>query len=572
MMIRCCRWLLSLFACCLLLGSHAGWARAAKDSPRLAVVIVFDQLRGDYLSRWQELFGAHGFRRLQTEGAWFTQCHYPYSETVTAAGHASIHTGCSPAEHGIVGNEWFDQARGEITGCVEAPRFEQVPPRVLPAVRSTPAKPKDKGGISPERLLAPTLADALREATGGKGRVVSLSLKDRSAVLPGGRHPTACYWFDSNTGQFVTSTYYRDRVHSWVADFNASRSCDQWFNHPWQRLRDNLDYARYSGPDDVLGEGKGFGQGRTFPHGFSGEKGKLDKSYYAAVLNSPFGNDLLLDLAKRAIAAEHLGTGETPDLLCLSFSSNDAIGHCWGPDSQEVLDVTLRSDLIVEELLSYLDEKVGKGRYAVALTADHGICPLPEVSRAQGKAAGRIEPKKLLRDAAACLDELLGKAQGKDRWLEALTESWFALNHRLMKERGIAPEEVENVLAVCLQKQHGIRTAYTRTQLLKGLPADDLLGQQVLRSFHPQRSGDVVLILQPYYLLSLPTATGTNHGSPNPYDTHVPLLVYGPGIRAGLHTEPVTPQATVVVLAHALGIAPPAQAKVALPEKLFITK
>ncbi len=301
----------------------------------------------------------------------------------------------------------------------------------------------------------------------------------------------------------------------------------------------------------------------------NGGTGNLKTDYYKALYNSPFGNELLLGLAKRAIDAEGLGTQETPDLLCVSFSSNDAIGHCWGPDSQEVLDVTLRSDLIVKDLLEFLDSRVGKGRYVLALTADHGVCPLPEVARSQGKNAGRVSPTLLEIQAGEFLKKTFGPKNGNDRWLEATSGPWFYLNRGLFAQRKLKSADVENALANWLKKQPGIQAAYTRTQLQNGLPNDDAIGQKVRRSFHPDRSGDLVMVLKPYYLLSPVVATGTDHGTPHPYDTHVPLLIYGPRIRKGVRKEPVAPQATAVILARSLGIKPPSGADASPLVNLF---
>src|SRR5262245_54440688 len=312
--------------------------------PRLAVVIVFDQMRGDYLVKWKDLFGPDGFRRLQTEGAWFTNCHYPYAMTATGPGHASILSGCSPDRHGIVANGWYDRDEAASVNCATAERYEQLPPSpkfpTAPAeaeVKSDEKKESDvwerkpKGVGAPLRMLAPTLGDAIKARTGGAGRVFGLSLKDRSAVLPAGARPDGCYWFDK--GLFVTSTYYRDRPHSWVSEFNTKRSCDRWFGKLWEKLQPSLDYAKLSGPDDAEGEGKGANQGRTFPHPM-GIKTTLGAEYYNALANSPFGNQMLLELAQRAIVEERLGQRDAPDLLVISFSSNDLVGHCWGPDSQ----------------------------------------------------------------------------------------------------------------------------------------------------------------------------------------------------------------------------------------------
>jgi hypothetical protein len=540
---------------------------AESPGPRLAVLVYFDQLRGDYPERWRELFGEGGFRRLEDEGAWFQKCHYDYANTVTGAGHASVATGTTPDVHGIIANEWYDRRSKAQVNCVESERYRRVPP--LPRKEDDPDAKRSKRyeGIAPDRLRAPTLADALKEATGGRGRVVALSLKDRGAVLPGGQHPDACYWFDTTDGLFATSTWYRDRPHPWVAAFNEGRPADRWYGQAWTRLRTDLDYEKYSGPDDAPGEGKGASQGIIFPHPTDGGPKKLRSNYYNALYNSPFGNELLLELAKQAIDAEKLGARDVPDLLCLSFSSNDAIGHTWGPDSQEVLDVTLRTDLIVKELLAALDEKVGRGRYVVALTADHGVCPLPEAAKAQGKDAGRV-PAELLK--AKANDFLVSKFGGdaKTRYVADAVHPWVYLNHELLKARGLKTTDVQEALAGWLREQRGIEAAYTHSQLVRGVAADDALGQQMRHSFEPDRCGDVAIVMKPYWILWT-TLTGTTHGSPHPYDTHVPLLVYGPGIKAEVRTDLVRPEAVVTILARALGIKPPAKAAEPVPERLF---
>jgi hypothetical protein len=538
-------------------------------APRLAVLVVFDQLRGDYLTRWHDVFEEGGFRRLEAEGARFTNCHLPYALTVTAPGHASLATGCSPMKHGIVGNTWYDRALGAEIYCVyDQGRYEPVP-LIRGAVEEEVGK---WPGAWPGRLQCDTVGDALKKATRGKGRVVSLSLKDRAAVLLACREsvPDACYWFFPSRGIFVTSTYYRPngQAHSWVAKFNRGRPADAWFGKDWTRFRPDLDYVRHSGPDDVAAEDTGWDQGRTFPHAMKGGLAKPGKCFYEALGNSPFANDLLLDLAKCAISAEGLGRHDVPDLLCLSFSANDPVGHCWGPDSQEVFDTTLRSDRIVKELLRYLDAKVGRGRYVLALTADHGVCPLPEVARKQGKDAGHVALKRLTEEAEAFLDEtFLGKgAEGP--WIQAESGPWLYLNHSLLRQRRLEQVRVEEALAAWLSRQPGVLKACARTRLTRGPLNDDPIGERVRRSFHPGRSGDVAVVLEPYHLVGSPLDTGTSHGSPHPYDTHVPLLIYGPGIRAGARTEPTNPLAVATILARSLGIEPPAGADVPEPENL----
>lgn len=540
--------------------SRTSWGPAS-GRPKLAVLVVFDQMRGDYPQRWKELFGNDGFRRLQREGTWFTNCHYPYAHTVTAAGHASILTGASPDRHGIVGNEWYDREAGGSVYCVGTDRYEPVPPRA-PGAKKT-------YGVYPGRLLVPTLGDALRAALGAQCKVIGISFKDRSAVLPAGHHPTACYWFDSDSDTVCTSTYYMDRLPGWVAAFNATKPADRWFGQDWNRLKTDIDYVRYSGVDDQEGEGTGFKQGRTFPHPLSAGLAAPTKQYYQALYNSPFGNELILQFAKQAIDAEQLGNHDHPDLLCVSFSCNDSVGHTWGPDSQEVLDVTLRADEIMRELLAHLDAKVGRGKYVLAMTADHGVCPLPEVSRAEGRTAGRVSQEQLVVDAEAFLCSRYSPAGGSARWFEDSQHvPWIFLNRRLLKELKLDETEVERALVRWLETQPGVGRVYTRTQLTgQRQPEED---EHEWKSFNNGRCGDLKITLKPYWIWTMPFVGGTNHGSPHSYDTHVPLIFYGTGISAEVRSDLVTPQAVSAVFAQLLGITPPAGAEAPVPAGLLV--
>lgn len=510
--------------------------------PKLGVVIVFDQLRGDYLIKWKDLFVEGGFKRLQTEGAWFTDCHYPYSDTVTAAGHTSLLTGCTPRDHGIIGNSWYERGSGK--------RVQSVSGLI---------------GPDPMRRRRATLGDALMEQTHGKAKVASLSIKDRAAILMAALRAQLVYWLSAED-QFETSRHYAPNVRPWVDDFNKAGKIQAYFGRPWNRLRDRLDYQRFSGPDNFKFEGSGYDQGQTFPH---------PTPHASAVECSPFGNEVLLDFAKTAIEKEALGRGDVPDLLCLSFSSNDLIGHSFGPDSQEVLDVTLRSDLIVKELLDFLDAKIGKGNYFVALSADHGICPLPEAARQQGKVSARVLNTLLSTQAQAFLQKTFAPGKAKVEWIEATSSSWVYLDQAVIAEQGLEPGVVETALAGWLMKQSGVERAYTRSQLSSKEPLADGVAEQVRQSFHPDRSGDVTAILKPYHFLwGTTTIKGggsscTTHGSPHAYDTHVPLLVFGPGVNAGIYTGRVAPQALTPIVARGLGIRPPATATFTVPDGLF---
>ena len=340
--------------------------------PRLVVMVVFDQVAAIISRNGQPLFVEGGFKRLQTDGAWFANCHYPYTYTLTAPGHASLSTGTYPSKHGIIANDWYDRANNETVSSVTPPPNEK------------------RRGLGPWRRAVKSIGDLLIDTLGLRARVASLSIKDRAAILMAAMRSNVCYWMSGTTGQFVTSRYYREDPHVWVKAFNRGRPADRWLGRDWVRFRKDLDYEPYSGPDDFFAEGIGYDQGQVFPHPTRmGQGEKARERYYSAVDNSPAGNDLLIDFAKTAIVAEKLGQTETVDLLCLSFSSNDLIGHCWGPDSQEVLDITLRSDAMIADFLTFLDARVGKGNYVFAVSADHGVCPLPEFAERQGLPSGR---------------------------------------------------------------------------------------------------------------------------------------------------------------------------------------
>lgn len=532
-----------------------------KPKVRLAVLVVFDQLRGDYPARWRPLFGPGGFARLRAGGAWFTNCHYPYGTTTTGPGHASILSGTCPDKHGIVNNNWTENGRDVY--CATDARYSVV----------RPGGPPDKAaGGTPDRLLSETVADVLKRTHGPRAKVFGLSLKDRSAILPVGKQPDGALWFNS---RFVTSTYYTDRldrtVPDWVTRFNGSGAAERWFGRPWERSRPDVDYVHFGGPDDAAGEGGGSAQGRTFPHPTTGGLAAPGGAYYAALANSPYGNDLLLEFAKTCVTAEDLGADDVPDLLVVSFSSNDLIGHTWGPDSQEVLDVTLRSDALVADLLRFLDARVGAGGYALALTADHGVGPLPQV---RGGGATRVDGDVMRANAEKYLRQTFGRGgpapKAGSGWIEAFQPPWLYLNPRLVAASGRPRAEVARALAAHLAAHPDVARTFTRDQLGGGFPESDLMGRRVKRSYHPDRCGDVYLVLNPFDLLSKSGGSGTTHGSPHAYDTHVPLMVYGAGIPGGVRDEAVTPQATAAIFARILGTPPPADADFPVPTTLGV--
>ena len=525
------------------------------DPGRLVVVVSFDQMRGDYPDRWNSSLGDDGFRKIQSEGVWYANAHLPYACTSTGPGHASIGTGVPPSVHGIIENDWYDRAKAKRIYCATGERpYDRVPANADAGSRS-----KESTGMSPERLLVPTIGDALRSGTNKKSRVFSLALKDRAAVLMGGKDPSGAYCFDTATGQFHTTSYYRDRVHPWVEKFNASKAADRWFNTDWERLGDPLIYNRLAGPDDQPGESIDLmGKGRVFPHPLGKGQPEPGGKYYAQLEKSPFGNDLVWDFAKECIREEKLGLGGSPDLLYLGFSSNDLIGHAWGPDSHEVLDVTLRSDRLVADIIAHLEKSVGKGRFALIITADHGVCPLPEFVRNKLPEAARFKVTDELTPLNEALDETFGGSEvGGGNWVEAVEYPWIYLNRRSIAARGIPLETVEAFATQWVSNRDHHQDSFTRKQLA-GPPLADPLGRSVQLAYHPDRCGEVYALPRPYCIPNYTTGTGTTHGSPHPYDTHVPVFAYGLGVpKTGRKDDKTSALIVAPIVCKSLGIEPP---------------
>ena len=554
-------------------------AAGAGEQPKLVVLVVFDQMRGDYMTRWAEHYGPDGFERMKKDGVWFSECHIPYACTSTGPGHASLATGAAPRVHGIIENVWYDRKTAAPMYCCQPTRpYDLVPPL------QSAAKEPNRGsafGYSPERLLAQTVGDALQDATKGKGRVFSLSIKDRTAVLMGGQKPTGAYCFDTRDGLFHTGGYYgRDKEHPWVTEFNNSKLADSWFETKWERLKPELDYAKFSGPDDAPGEAPGFnGQGNTFPHSLKGKLAAPAPKYYEALEGSPFGNEMLAALAKKAVTAEKLGRGDAPDLLCVSFSSNDLLGHRWGPDSQEMMDATLRADRVVADFLRFLDSEVGVGKYAVVLAADHGVCPLPELPSSKEKypAAARKTVTELATGLEAALTAMYGtEGAAPTRWVEVFDDDvwpWVYLKYDAIEARKLKVEDVAAVARDWLAGRGHIETAFTRKDLEGPAPSPDKpFRSAAVLAYHPDRCGDVIVVPKAGVLVTKYTG-GTNHGSPQPYDAHVPFLVYGAGVPAlGRRPEKVSSLSVAPTLAWALGVPAPKHAAVLTPEAIPVKK
>lgn len=527
---------------------------AAAEGGRLVVLVVFDQMRGDYLERWSGAFSRDGFERLKREGVWYANCLLPYACSATAPGHASLSTGVTPSVHGIIENYWYDRVKGST---VFATADEKFFPRVPAGLDRGP-------GLAPTQVLAPTLSEALKAGTDGKGRLFSLAIKDRAAVLLGGKEPTGVYCFDN--GEFHTSTWYRDRLPAWVEQFNRSGVANQWAGQSWARLGNASEYDQIAGRDDQPGE---YAQVPTLPRRIP----PSGPEYYTQIEASPFGNQLLWEFAKAAIDAEKLGANGTSDILALSFSPNDIIGHLFGPDSHEVLDVTIRSDRLIAEMIDYLDNKIGRDRYTLLITADHGIAPLPEVVMAKDHDAGRIAAIELIAGLDEALDETFGKPDGvPGRWVEGefkITKPWVYLNQRLIQSIGVPFETVEAYAAKWLANREHTQTTFRRTNLLSGLclPEEKPLFDLVRNSFHPQRSGDIYIVQKPYLQLTGRAGLGVDHGSVHEYDRRIFAMALGARVpKSGRQDAPFNWLCIPAMVCKVLSIEPPAKAARQLPD------
>ncbi|MEJ1972828.1 MAG: alkaline phosphatase family protein [Lacunisphaera sp.] len=405
----------------------SGLLGAAEETPppRLAVVISVDQMRADYLERFRPYFGEDGFKRLTDQGAWFKDSHYQHAVTKTAPGHATILSGVHANVHGIIANEWLDRRtfiQGNNVEDANAP-LVGLPPRLDRYANATFAA---KAGRSPRNLLGVTVGDRLKARYGGSAKVFGVADKDRAAILMSGSKADGAYWTEE--GGFVTSTYYRLALPDWLAQFNAERGAARHFGQVWDRLLDPAVYDRVQGPDDAPGEAAEDGLPVTFPKKIDGGKPQLTNAYFDAFDHTPWDNDLVEDMVERLVAHEHLGEDNTPDLLCVGFSQPDRAGHAYGPDSHEIMDTYLRLDRTLAKLFQFLDGKVGRGRYVLVLTADHGVAPLPEkIQRGKGRGRGRTAERRGARQVPVCGPRRRVRPSARERLLGGARQQRLSL-------------------------------------------------------------------------------------------------------------------------------------------------
>ena len=500
-----------VFSLLLVLITHV--SLFAQQNTKLVVGVVVDQMRYDYLTKFEKHYSEDGFKRLQREGFEMKNFHFDYVPTYTGPGHTSIYTGTSPMNHGIIANNWYDKFNKTSVYCASDP-----------SVNAVGIEPNNKAGkMSPQRMLTTSFADQNRLHTQFKGKTIGVSLKDRGAILPAGHTANAAYWFAGyDRGDFITSDYYMKDLPQWVKDFNRSGTAKSYLKE-WNTLKDISTYTQ-SGPDKNNYENGFKGKEEaTFPYDLK-ELAK-DNGDYGIIRPTPFGNDLLLDFAKEAIKNEKLGQDEFTDVFTLSFSSPDYTGHNFGVNSKEIQDLYIRLDQSIAELLVFLDQEVGEGHYTLFLTADHGAVHVPQFLKDNKIPAGYFETGEMQSALEAYLSERLGLV---DIIEEIQNQQIFLDDTKFETYTDFV--SAQNEIKRFLLHYQNIDKVYTREMLehsdFSGNPAE-----LVLRGFHQKRSGDVVYVLQNSYISY--SRKGSTHGSGNNYDTQAPLLMFGNGIQQG---------------------------------------
>lgn len=525
--------------------------RSQSDKPKLIVGIVVDQMRFDHLYKYQDRFSEGGFKRILREGYNFKNTQFNYIPTVTAAGHASIYAGTTPSVHGIIGNTWYQRSTKQtITNIGDANEL---------LVGTTEV---DSYGASPRNLLTTTITDQLKMGTNFKAKVISVSLKDRGAILPGGHAANAAYWHDwkSSPGYFVSSTYYMEELPKWVTNFNKQGKSNTYLTDSWSTLYP-IDTYTASATDNNNYERAIAGKtSATFPYDYKSmrERYKEIGAEYQLIWVTPTGNSLLTDFAIEAIKNEELGADDITDFINISYSVTDVIGHTFGPQSVEFEDVVLRLDRDIENLLKSLDSAVGKGNYLLFLTSDHGSVPVASYLKDNKLPAGIANIKQY---ESALQIHLNGK-YGSNQWVENFEGESVYLNHDLIRQKKLSLRAVQQEAADFLITLEDITGALTASDLLSQ-SYDYGMNQMLQNGYHSKRSGDVLLFFKPGFVQNLnPTTTieqikGTSHGSGYEYDTHVPMLWFGNSIPKGESVRKVSVTSIAPSIAMFLNIQAP---------------
>ncbi|WP_299675312.1 alkaline phosphatase PafA [uncultured Tenacibaculum sp.] len=487
------------------------------NKSKLVIGIIVDQMRYDYLTRFESKYGNGGFKRLVNNGFSLENAHFNYIPTYTAVGHTSVYTGTTPNNHGIIGNNWYDKFEKKSIYCVDDSNYKTV------------GNDGDGGKKSPYRMLTTTVTDQLRLAQNMQGKTIGIGIKDRSAILPAGHTANAAYWFDGGSkGEWITSSFYMNELPKWVTDFNTSGKADEYLKQPWETLYDISTYTE-SIADDNNFEKTFKGEGRpVFPHDIPNLRSKNNN--YSIIKAIPAGNSLTTDFAKAAIIGEKLGQGKHTDFLALSYSSTDYVGHQFGVDSKEIEDTYLRFDKELESLLIFLDEKVGKDNYTVFLTADHAAVQVPNYLKSVKIPANYLSGKKLLD----YVNDITKKYFKSNDFIENISNFQIFLNKENIEKKKLTVKEVAEVISENVINYKGIYKSITASTLQNTQFNSGILSH-LQNGYNQKFSGDVLLIPNPSTIIY--PKKGSTHGSGYSYDTHVPIIFYGNGISNGNSKE-----------------------------------
>ena len=483
---------------------------SAQERPKLVVGIVVDQMKMEYLYRFSDDFSANGFKRLMDNGYTFHNMHFNYMPTYTGPGHASIYTGTTPSIHGIIGNDWFNRSTGKEMYCADDSSVHTIGDGKL-----------DEGKMSPKNLQASTITDELRLESNFKGKVIGISLKDRGAILPAGHFANWAFWF-SNTGSFISSSFYGEKLPDWVTTFNNEKHYMPYINKGWDLFKPISTYNK-SLADNNPYEGKLYGSSApVFPYDL---KTMYQKNDASIIRSTPFGNDLLAEFAMQAINIEELGKDNITDFLTVSFSSTDYVGHLTGPRSIETQDTYLRLDKTIADFLTYLDKTVGKDNYLIFLTADHAGAENVNFLKDNKYEVNSVEPKEITKALTKFSIDTFGENL-------VLNYSNFNLyfNKDIIKNKGLDLSKVKQSFKEYLMTQNQVKRVYSEEEILASTGNDFYLNF-IAKGYDPNQNGDLVILDKPGYIEY--KGTGTSHGTPYSYDTHVPAIFYGWHVKHG---------------------------------------
>lgn len=497
---------ITLFTCCLIFPACSqniqvvNTLQQTPKRPKLVVGIVVDQMRWDYLYRFYDRYKEDGgFKQLLNKGFSCDNTFIPYIPTVTACGHSSIFTGSVPAINGITGNDWFDYSKNNFVYCTQDDSVKTV------------GSETDRGKMSPKNLLVTTIADELQLATNFRSKVIGIALKDRGAILPAGHSANAAYWYDNKTGDWITSSYYQNKLPKWVKSLNAKKLVDKYYAEDWHTLYPLNTYVQ-SAFDT-----------RGFPRLTKQHIGKNN----GIIVATPFGNNFSFDMAKAAVVGEELGQDSITDMLTLSLSSPDYIGHAYGPNSVEVEDCFLRLDIELGKFIDFLNEKIGKNEFLIFLTSDHGAAHVPAYLKENKIPAGNFDNEKI----SAALNQLLLDHYKIPGLLLGIFNYQVHLDRILLESNKLNREEVYRTVIKFLSVDKAVKQVFPLDALQQTI-LPKKLKEALINGYFPNRSGDLQIILNPQFIDGFLTG-GTTHGLWNPYDSHIPLLWYGWNIEHG---------------------------------------